>query len=162
MVKTNKSEKLKRKPYDGTTHCVTIWPVDEASEISPLVSVSDSRYGCFVLVVSFRLFQVLAHAGVFTCEDLYSRKYWKRAQYFSDQFWTRWRNEYLQNQQRSKWNKREHNLVEGDIVIMKESGLHHNEWSLGRVVEAIKSHNDGLVRKAKIASWKDGKRNIIL
>ena len=97
--------------------------------------------------------------GVFTREDLYSRKYWKRAQYLSHQFWTRWRNEYLQNQQRrSKWNKREHNLVEGDIVIMKESGLHRNEWSLGRVVEAIKSDNDGLVRKAKIASWKDGEK----
>ncbi len=93
--------------------------------------------------------------GVFTSEDLYSRRHWTRVQYLADQFWTRWKNEYLQNQQtRAKWNKQRRNLEVGDIVILKEDA-NRNAWPLGRVVDALKS-KDGKVRKAMVITWKDG------
>lgn len=37
---------------------------------------------------------------IFTSLDLYSRRHWRRAQYLADQFWVRWKNEYLEGQQR--------------------------------------------------------------
>ena len=50
------------------------------------------------------------------------------------------------------------NIREGDIVIMKEQSP-HNQWPLGRVVEAILSE-DGKVRKAKIAISRDGEKKV--
>ena len=44
--------------------------------------------------------------GEFSKEDLYLKKRWKRVQFLANEFWTRWKKEYLLNlQQRSKWNK---------------------------------------------------------
>ena len=93
--------------------------------------------------------------GVFTSEDLYSRRHWRRAQYLADQFWIRWKNEYLQNQQsRAKWNERRPNLTVGDIVMMKEE-THRNNWPLARVINTFQSQ-DGKVRKVDVITWKDG------
>ena len=35
--------------------------------------------------------------GNYVAEDLYARKRWRRVQYLADQFWSRWKQEYLQN-----------------------------------------------------------------
>lgn len=43
---------------------------------------------------------ILPPPGVFTPADLYSRRHWRRAQFPADQFWSRWRREYLQHQQK--------------------------------------------------------------
>ena len=81
--------------------------------------------------------------------------------FLADQFWVRWKTEYLQNQQRrSKWNERCRNLTIGDIVILKDEA-HRSEWPLGKVFDAIKS-KDGLVRQTKITSWKDGEKKSYL
>lgn len=109
------------------------------------------------MLLTMKMRPLLSPPGVFTPQDLYSRRYWRRAQYLADQFWTRWKREYLQAQQsRSKWNKQHPNLAVGDIVIMKED-THRNQWPLGRIVEAVKSE-DGKVRKARIAIWKSGQK----
>lgn len=95
--------------------------------------------------------------GVFTSEDLYSRRHWRRAQYLADQFWTRWKSEYLQNQQsRAKWKEQRRNVQVGDIVMIKGE-THRNEWPLGRIEEVFKSKDDK-VRKATVNIWKDGER----
>lgn len=88
--------------------------------------------------------------GKFVQEDLYARRWWKRAQYLADQFWCRWRREYLQNlQRRTKWTERQPNLTDGDIVLVKQEDSRRNSWPLGRILKAIKS-DDGLVRKAQV------------
>ena len=70
--------------------------------------------------------------GHFVRQDLYARNWWRKAQYLADQFWVRWRKEYLQNlQNRTKWEKRERNLAVGDIVLVKEDNAHRNDWLLG-------------------------------
>ncbi len=50
--------------------------------------------------------------GSITAQDLYARPRWRRIQYLADQFWTRWRREYVHNlQARSKWNQECWNLT---------------------------------------------------
>lgn len=52
----------------------------------------------------------------------------------AEQFWSRWRREYLEV---------------GDVVKMKEDETHRNEWRLARVTETT-TDKDGLVRRVKI------------
>lgn len=39
----------------------------------------------------------LSPPGKFTREDLYARNRWRKVQYFSEQFWSKWHKEYLTN-----------------------------------------------------------------
>ena len=88
--------------------------------------------------------------GVFQSEDCYSRKWWRRVQYVANEFWLRWRKEYLQDlQSRQKWVRTQRNLAIGDIVISKEIDDVRSRWPLARVTEVYPSE-DGLVRKVKI------------
>ena len=69
----------------------------------------------------------------------------------ANQFWSRWRKEYLQNLQiRKKWTRPVRNLSVGDIVLVIDDNLPRSQWQLGRVVEASVDE-DGLVRKVKLA-----------
>ncbi|XP_047246221.1 uncharacterized protein LOC124883254 [Girardinichthys multiradiatus] len=83
--------------------------------------------------------------GKFMKEDLYARKRWRRVQYLAEQFWSRWKVEYLLNiSTRQKWHLPRRNLETNDIVIVKDEMLPRSQWQLGRVVEAPQEDN-GLV-----------------
>ena len=93
---------------------------------------------------------VLPPPGNFQRADLYCRKWWRRVQYLANQFWARWRYEFLQNlQSRSKWMRPTRNLMVGDVVISKEDEGPRNQWPLAKVVEVYPSE-DGYVRKVRI------------
>ena len=80
----------------------------------------------------------------------YGKNRWKRVQYLADQFWSRWRREYLQQlQERSKWVVEKPSLEIGDIVLIKDKAAKRNFWPLGRVVVVYKS-KDNLVRSVSI------------
>lgn len=88
--------------------------------------------------------------GKFVKEDVYAKKRWRRVQYLSEQFWGRWRKEYLANNTlRQRWHAPRRNVQVDDIVILKEEEIPRNEWKLAKVLEVWKD-DDGLVRKAKI------------
>ena len=88
--------------------------------------------------------------GRFVKEDMYATKRWRRVQYLIEQFWSRWKREYLLNlSTRQKWHVPRRNLKVNDMVIIKDSNLPRNQWQLGRVVEAPQE-NDGLVRRVKL------------
>lgn len=88
--------------------------------------------------------------GKFAPEDLYAKKRWRRVQYLTEQFWSRWRKEYLANiTLRQRWRTPRRNVKIGDIVIVKEEGIPRSEWRLGRVLDVCEDE-DGLVRKATI------------
>ena len=71
-------------------------------------------------------------------------------QYLANQFWKRWRLEYLQTlQTRKKWLAPQRNICVGDVVLLKEENLVRNQWQLGRIQEVF-SDSDGLVRKVKV------------
>lgn len=93
---------------------------------------------------------VLPPPGEFSRPDLFSRKRWRRVQYLINEFWYRWRREYLQClQSRSKWQKPSRNLTVGDVVLVTDDNLPRNQWKLGRVLETVVD-DDGLVRKVKL------------
>lgn len=81
---------------------------------------------------------------------MYARKRWRHIQYLAEQFWNRWRREYLSNiATRQRWHISRRNLKVGDIVIERMDDLPRNEWRLARVEETV-ADKDGLVRKVKI------------
>jgi len=93
---------------------------------------------------------LLPPPGNFQRTDLYSRKYWRRVQYLANQFWERWRKEYLQNLQiRKKWSRPIRNHKVGDIVLVIDENLPRCQWQLARIIEA-EADQDDLVRKVKV------------
>lgn len=88
--------------------------------------------------------------GKFTKEDLYARKRWRHVQYLAEQFWSRWRKEYLSNiAVRQRWHTPKRNLLIGDIVIVKDNDLPRHKWLLGRIEETT-IDSDGLVRRVRV------------
>ena len=61
--------------------------------------------------------------------DIITKKRWHHVQYLANQFWLKWRREYLQNiQLRRKWPKTCANLRIGDLVLLKDEQLPRCEW----------------------------------
>lgn len=93
---------------------------------------------------------VLPPPGKFQEPEQYSRRRWRRVQFLVEQFWTRWRKEYVLNlQRRQKWHKSSRNFSVGDIVILQDDSSSRNHWPLARVAETYTS-KDGLVRSVKL------------
>lgn len=87
----------------------------------------------------------------FTEKDLFSygKRRWRRVQYLSDQFWSRWRRHYVNTlQERRKWVRPKPNLAVGDIVLMR-SPAPRNKWPLARVT-SVKCSPDGFVRSVDV------------
>lgn len=88
--------------------------------------------------------------GKFVKQDVYATKRWRRVQYLIEQFWSRWKKEYLLNiAARQKWHIPRRNLQVNDVVIIKDDMLPRGQWQLGRVVETSEG-SDGLVRRVKL------------
>ena len=67
----------------------------------------------------------------------FKRKRWRRVQHIANEFWSRWRKEFLSNlQARCKWNKVQRNFQEGDVVLLKEDS-NHCEWPMARIVKTF-------------------------
>jgi hypothetical protein len=93
---------------------------------------------------------VLPPPGVFQRADIYCRKKWRAVQYLANEFWDRWRKEFLASlQQRQKWTTPRPNMEVDDIVLVVEAGTPRNQWPMGRIVEVYPSA-DGLVRKVDV------------
>ena len=88
--------------------------------------------------------------GVFYELDMSLRKRWRQSQYLADQFWKRWRREYLPTLQiRPKWNVEQRNVSVGDLVLVVEDGVKRSKWKTGRV-ESVMPGQDGRVRVARV------------
>ena len=86
---------------------------------------------------------VMPPPGNFQKADLYLRKRWKRVQYLSNVFWSRWRKEYVQNlQQRVKWNCPQRNFEKRDLVLIVDDRAPRNDWNMARVVDVHPDSND--------------------
>ncbi|XP_066935299.1 uncharacterized protein [Clytia hemisphaerica] len=92
---------------------------------------------------------VMPPPGHFVKEDVFCRRRWRRVQHIANEFWSRWRKEYLTNlQARSKWCNARRDLTIGDVVLMKED-TNRNCWKLVLVQKLHKSQ-DGHVRSVQI------------
>ncbi len=93
---------------------------------------------------------LLPPPGEFQQADLYLVKRWRRVQYLVNQFWSRWRKEFLSTlQERKLWNNVRRNMQVGDIVLIKEDNIPRNLWRMACVNETYVD-DDGLVRKVKL------------
>ena len=93
---------------------------------------------------------ILPPPGEFQRADLYSKKRWRRVQYLANEFWTRWRKDYLQSlQPRQKWMAKRRTLQVDDIVVVMDDNSPRNSWRIARVEEVYRD-DDGLVRKVRI------------
>ena len=92
---------------------------------------------------------VLPPPGEFQSADRYSRKRWRRVQHLANEFWTRWKKEFLLAQQkRQKWSRDRRNLQVGDIVILGDD-TPRNQWRLAKIMKTNCSQ-DGRVRSATV------------
>ena len=88
----------------------------------------------------------------FSEKDLasYGERRYRRVQYLSNQFWGRWRTEYLHTlSKRHKWKTRKACIQAGDVVLLRDKLVTRGEWPMGVVAHA-KASSDGLVRSATI------------
>lgn len=93
---------------------------------------------------------IIPPPGQFVKEDLYLQKRWHKVQYLANEFWTRWRKEYLLNlQSRQKWHKNRRNMKVNDIVLLQDDLAPRNEWKLARITEVYPGLDDR-VRKLKL------------
>ena len=93
---------------------------------------------------------VMPPPGEFSRPDIYCRKRWRRVQHLSNEFWSRWRKEFLLSlQERQKWSSARRNFREGDIVILKDDNCRRNEWKLAKIVETFPDEK-GFVRTVKL------------
>ena len=122
---------------------LTIDSLNDSASLSPLTPNQ---------LLTMKTKVLLPPPGVFQSPDKYCRKRWRRVQLLANEFWTRWKKEYLLNlQQRQKWSKPRRNMRVDDVVFIKDDeDLPRNQWQLARVTEAHQSA-DGHVRTVKLA-----------
>ena len=71
-------------------------------------------------------------------------------QHLANEFWNRWRKEYLLNlQTRQKWTEEKRNFQVGDIFLLKEEHVVRNSWPMARVTQVF-PNEDGLVRSVEL------------
>ena len=101
-------------------------------------------------LLTMKVHQPLPPPGKFERQDIYSRRRWRRVQALAEQFWSRWRHEYLSTlQKRQKWNQPQKNMKTGNIVLVIDDNAARGQWKLGRVTE-VHPGQDGLVRKVSL------------
>ena len=102
------------------------------------------------MILTMKKDVVLPPPGQFEEADIYNRKRWRQVQHIANEFWHRWKREYLHMlQPRQKWVTKRPQINIGDIVVVNESDAVRNNWRMAKVVDCIKSH-DGLVRSVRL------------
>jgi hypothetical protein len=151
------------KSVSTLTHDVLVTLMAEASAIinaRPIVPVSCDPENPEVLSPSMLLTsKAVCHSSDFgnlSVKDLYGAQ-WKRVQFLANEFWFKWRREYLHTLQgRRKWNHEQPSIEVGDVVLFKDKEVARNYWPMGRVHRVFPSE-DSIVRKAEVKVFKDGK-----
>ena len=79
------------------------------------------------------------------------RKSWRQAGYLADQFWRRWRKEYipLLQQRPGPTARSRTNVTKGDIVLLVDESVPRGVWPMGRV-EEVYVGTDGRVRSVRV------------
>ena len=146
---------LLQNKYTYLTHEVLCTLMAEVSAIinaRPLVPISSDPFSPVLLSPAMLLTQkpgLLAPPGDVTGKDLLKGQ-WRQVQALANEFWSRWRNEYLSTlHPRRKWHSTHRNLQPGDIVLLKQTQAPRNEWPLALVTSTFPS-GDGKVRKVEV------------
>ncbi|XP_059922878.1 uncharacterized protein LOC132468990 [Gadus macrocephalus] len=117
---------LSQTPPSLLTHDVLSTTMAEVSAIinaRPLTTISTDADAPLLLTPNTILTQKVCcpypPPGCFVDADLHRRQ-WRRVQHLANTFWERWRREYVSTlQSRSKWQKSQPNIKEGDLVLLR-------------------------------------------
>lgn len=136
---------LENKSFDLTHEVLSTLMAEVCTIVNsrPLVPVSSDPEAPAILSPTLILTQkqpdVTFSVPEFGTKDAL-RSQWKLVQRLADQFWSRWRAEYLNVlQKRAKWHSGGQEVNKGDVVLMKEEDTHRNQWPLGVVDEVFYS-----------------------
>ena len=129
----------------------------------PLVPVSTDPDDPQILSPATLLTQKTAsevvHFDLSYAKDMFKAQ-WCRVQALADTFWKRWSSQYLASLQvRRNCTRLQRNIQEEDAVLLKDRGLHRNNWPVGLITKATSS-SDGQVCKVDVRVWRDGKRHV--
>ena len=70
--------------------------------------------------------------------DIYRQRRWRRIQHLGNEFWLRWKKEFLNTlQSRQKWNDLDENIKVDNIVLLKTNDTNRNEWPMVRIAEKM-------------------------
>ena len=93
---------------------LTVEVLNDATSLQPLSHVS-------ILTMKSKL--VSPPLGEFSKPDIYSIKCWARIQHIANEFWSRWKKEYLQSlQERQKWEDKRRNFKISEQCFKKPRG----------------------------------------
>ncbi|XP_061742416.1 uncharacterized protein LOC133542373 [Nerophis ophidion] len=138
--------------------CTLMAEVTAIINARPLLPVSIDPQQPFILSPAMLLTQKAGAPpppGEFTERDLYIKQR-KQVQAFANQFWSRWRREYLPSlRQRQKWNMSRRNLQVGDLVLLKDKQAARNYWPMAMVTATFPGI-DNLVRKVEVKTTDQG------
>ena len=113
--------------------------VESLSDVNSLIPIAP------VNLLTRKSRVILPPPGDFQRADMFCRRQWRRIQHVTNEFWIRWRKEFLNSlQQRTKWQIKKRNFEKGDVVILRETSQ-RNDWKLARVT-SCKVGQDGNVR----------------
>ena len=88
--------------------------------------------------------------GLFDAADPPCKKSWRQAQCISEQFWKKWRKEYVPClTQQPKWRQEQRSLQIGDLVLLIEDNVPRGLWPLARVTRVYPGA-DGRVRSLEL------------
>ena len=105
---------------------LTIEVLNDPTSLQPLSPVN---------VITMKSKVVSLPPGEFSKLDIYSRKRWRRIQHIANDFWSRWKKEYLQSsQERQKWEGKRRNFKIGDIVVVYQNNVSRNHWPTARII----------------------------
>ncbi|XP_077865842.1 uncharacterized protein LOC144352833 [Saccoglossus kowalevskii] len=117
----------------------------DVSSTSSLEPLSPSQ------ILTLKSNVVLPPPGEFQRADVYCRHRWRRVQYLTNEFWSRWKTEFLPTlQERQKWVASQPDLQKDDVVMMMDDSLPQSRWPLARIIETFPGE-DGHVRKVRLA-----------
>ena len=78
------------------------------------------------------------------------RQRWRQVQSMTEQFWNRWRKEYLPTlTSRNKWMTGSRNVQVGDLVMLLDQNMVRGRWSLGRISNVFPGR-DNVVRHVEV------------
>ena len=79
---------------------------------------------------------VIPQPGNFSRPDLCCHKRWHHIQHIANEFWSRWRKEFLQSPQTlNKWQSRKRNFCVGDAVLLSQNEVGQNQWPMAKVTK---------------------------
>ena len=83
--------------------------------------------------------------GEFSKPDICCRKWWGCIQHIANEFWSRWKKQYLQSlQECQKWEGKRRNFKIGHIVVVDQNIVSRNHWPMARITD-VNSDKKGLV-----------------